>query len=465
MCACLWDAAADRRPAALGALLLLSACLLLLQRGATPVTGLSSMFGASALPTSAPICLSPAALQRLVPPDTAGAGACCVGTGPSAMCWRAPDDTAGAAAAAAPRRRLRVLFMSNQLGDRGTEVALYDYADAFERAACGVAWVAAPASRTSPSVRAKFEARFPGRVLGLAGGCNADAASDGAACTAAVARALAMARARIVYAIDYGTRLFWAPPPDAIVLVHGVFDGRDAPWPGDVRAAVISDSVRRAPGVAVVPHIVPPLPPAPAAAASLRAELGIAAGATVFCRHGGTGTFDVPAARAAVCMYARRQAAAGGAGYVLLLNTAPADCDAGASRIVHLPAVVSLEDKARFLAACDACVHGRLHGETFGLAVAECAVAGLPVLASAHADADQDFHLRTLGAHARLYDSPDSLLELMERFDVADARAHAGDYARIYAEFAPPSVMLTFLRAFGILDDVIVGEPAHDERL
>jgi len=82
------------------------------------------------------------------------------------------------------------------------------------------------------------------------------------------------------------------------------------------------------------------------------------------------------------------------------------------------------------------------------------------VLTYAHADADQDFHLRTLGTHARLYDSPDSLLALMENFDVADARAHADDYARSYAEFTPPLVMLTFLRAFGILGDVIVGEAA-----
>ena len=216
------------------------------------------------------------------------------------------------------------------------------------------------------------------------------------------------------------------------------------------------------------PHIVPAppppaTPPAAAAAAGLRAELGIPARSTVFCRHGGSDSFNVPEARAAVCTYARRQTAAGGAGYVLLLNTEPADCDAGASRIVHLPAVVALEAKARFLAACDACVHGRQHGETFGLAVAECANAGLPVFTYAHADADQDFHLRALGAHARLYDSTDGLLGLMERFDVADARAHAGDYARIYADYAPPRVMLTFLRAFGVLEDAILGEAALDD--
>jgi hypothetical protein len=147
-------------------------------------------------------------------------------------------------------------------------------------------------------------------------------------------------------------------------------------------------------------------------------------------------------------MYARRQVAAGGTGYVLLLNTAPADCDAGASRIVHLPAVVAPEDKARFLAACDACVHARASGESFGLAVAECAMAGLPVLTHGGRGSDGDYHLRTLGRHALTYHDGAQLRAAIDGFDRAAHKALADTYAHLYDASSEAAVMIAFLRAF-----------------
>ena len=65
----------------------------------------------------------------------------------------------------------------------------------------------------------------------------------------------------------------------------------------------------------------------------------------------------------------------------LLLNTDPAACESQhPSSFIHLPVNTNMTYKNRFLATCDACIHGRNGGETFGLAVAECAAAGLPVI-------------------------------------------------------------------------------------
>ena len=64
----------------------------------------------------------------------------------------------------------------------------------------------------------------------------------------------------------------------------------------------------------VVPHIVRPVS---AVGPDLRLELGIPAGATVFGRHGGSDTFDIPEARAAVLRVAHKRSDV----YFLLMNT------------------------------------------------------------------------------------------------------------------------------------------------
>ena len=110
------------------------------------------------------------------------------------------------------------------------------------------------------------------------------------------------------------------------------------------------------------------------------------------------------------------------------------------------------ESHIAFLATCNACVHGRLDGETFGLAVAECSLAGLPVMTYAIAGEGQDFHLRVLGAHAMRYSSAAELETLMSGFDVQRAAERRSVYAGLYAAFSARAVMLQFLTAFDILE-------------
>jgi hypothetical protein len=56
-----------------------------------------------------------------------------MGSGPSAMCWPPPNVTGG--------RTYKILWHSNQFGVRGTEIALFDYAAAFEDLLCGVSHI------------------------------------------------------------------------------------------------------------------------------------------------------------------------------------------------------------------------------------------------------------------------------------------------------------------------------------
>ncbi len=74
------------------------------------------------------VLFSPAGFKKVLalPVRRPSEATCCVGNPPDDVCWE-------------PRSRpYRILFHSNQLSLRGTEVALFDYADMFEKLACGI---------------------------------------------------------------------------------------------------------------------------------------------------------------------------------------------------------------------------------------------------------------------------------------------------------------------------------------
>ena len=274
-----------------------------------------------------------------------------------------PWHHARALASSAPelRRRtleLRVCFWSDQMCERGTEVALFDYADAAERILGVSAFVLYDlgAPNNFEGAVAKFRGRFGERVVGLAGGWRE---LDGYLAAQAIT---------VVYAIKCNNDHQCSKIRGVRTCIHCVFDATDPH--GDVYAK-ISPCV---PGkCAVVPHIVAPRA---AEGPDLRAALGIPPTATVFGRYGGYESFDVEAAREAVLEVARRCAAGTlppGAPdvYFVLMNTPPL-CDADAleaARILHVARTSSDAAKARFIWTCDAMLHARSSGETFGLSV------------------------------------------------------------------------------------------------
>ena len=98
-------------------------------------------------------------------------------------------------------------------------------------------------------------------------------------------------------------------------------------------------------------------------------------------------------------------------------------------------------EKAKFLATCDAMIHARDTGETFGLAVAEFAVLGKPVIT--FAQSKEQAHLEMLGSQARLYKNERGLASLMRNFvPTSSGRTEYSDYAD------PQIVMRLFQRIF-----------------
>ena len=155
-----------------------------------------------------------------------------------------------------------------------------------------------------------------------------------------------------------------------------------------------------------VPHFVPRF----VSQEDLRGKLGIPKGAKVFGRHGGGDTFNIPFVREAVVRHARQNPE----DHFVFLNTESIREAENLANIHYLPATVDPVEKAKFLATCDAMLHARWHGETFGLAVGEFAVLGKPVIT--FADSRERAHLEMLGRQSLQYRHADELIKILRDF-------------------------------------------------
>ncbi|NCY20764.1 hypothetical protein EBX31_02260 [bacterium] len=170
---------------------------------------------------------------------------------------------------------------------------------------------------------------------------------------------------------------------------------------------------------------------------NLRGRLKIPISARVFGRHGGWDTFNIPFVRAAVTEHAR--------GYpqdhFVFLNTEPIRGTERLANVHYLPATVDAEEKAKFLATCDAMLHARWHGETFGLAVAEFAVLGKPVIT--FEGSRERAHLDMLGGQAQIYRNAEELGEILQNF-----QPRSGGETAYVAWADPQAVMKIFHERF-----------------
>ncbi len=226
----------------------------------------------------------------------------------------------------------------------------------------------------------------------------------------------------------------WRLIPKAVrTCVHAVF-AATTPW-GDAYAKLAPSPVVNG-DASVLPNMVerPRLP-----SEGLRATLGIPASATVFCSYGGAGSFNLGFVKDVVC-----ELASSASHLVFLFANQPAFCNLNgdaARRDLHVPSLGDGE-KGKFLATCDAMLHGRAEGETFGLAVAEFSRANRPVFAYAHPKHGGREHLRLLGSRAQLFQDKTSLRHMLLQWNRS---ANTRDWDA-YKEYGPARVMDQFCR-------------------
>lgn len=281
-----------------------------------------------------------------------------------------------------------IAFHSSQISVRGTEVALYDYALHNERLLNNRSLVVYDSN--SPENHAatlrKFEDRF--EVVGYASVDELDGI-------------LRSRKADLLYAIKSGEK-------DGLVsklvptMVHAVFPV--GPWEVHGSSfAFISEWLSRhcsRDRVPCVPHIVD----LPEISDDLREGLAIPRTALVLGCHGGAQSFDVRCAIEAVGKAVERAPDL----YFLFLNIAPFTEH---PRIIFLPGTADLAEKTRFINSCDAMLHARQLGESFGLACGEFSIRNKPVITFRRSR--HTHHHDVLGPKGFYYHDTESLLRII----------------------------------------------------
>jgi hypothetical protein len=174
----------------------------------------------------------------------------------------------------------------------------------------------------------------------------------------------------------------------------------------------------------------------PEGGGDLRDELGIPRDAVVFGRYGGSDTFDIGFVHEAVKKVVRKRPDA----WFLFMNTQPF-CEPH-PRVVHLPGTADRVLKARFVDTCDAMLHARRQGESFGLAIAEFSARNRPVIT--YLGGTDRAHIEQLGAKGIYYETRRQLVRLLLRFEPEPDR----DWDAYSREFAPAAVMRRFADVF-----------------
>lgn len=285
-----------------------------------------------------------------------------------------------------------IVFQSGQLSVRGTEIALFDYAK-YNQEILGNRSVIA-FCESSPlndkNVMARFESSFPVHAY------RNLADIDGV---------ISAANADLLYTIKIN-RKEKIVSDMAPVMVHEVFPASPKMFYG-ASYAFVSDWLSwfcSNGAVPAVPHIVA----LPDIAGNLRADLGIPEDATVFGCHGGGESFDIAFAKAMVEVALERRPDI----YFVFLNI---NAFSRHKRAIFLPSTADMERKVRFINSCDAMLHARQRGESFGLACAEFSVRNKPVLT--YSRSGERNHIDVLGDKAQLYSGPRTLLALLLGFN------------------------------------------------
>jgi len=153
----------------------------------------------------------------------------------------------------------------------------------------------------------------------------------------------------------------------------------------------------------VTPHIVR----LPDCDENLRSELGIPEHAIVFGRYGGKETFDIRYVHEAIRNIVQTRDDV----YFLFMNTHPFYQH---KNIIHLPGTTDMIFKRKFINTCDALLHARVDGETFGLTCGEFSICKKPVITYG-GSIDRE-HLLILKDKAVIYNTPEEVLDILQTF-------------------------------------------------
>lgn len=311
---------------------------------------------------------------------------------------------------------VKIAFWDNCLCERGTAIAIYDYA-LFNRTILGNESIILynPNNKHNNSdVVDKFKKEFA--VHEISNNSELDPLLEAERCD-------------IVYIIKAGDNSDGRISKIKKSVIHCVFTCN---FPhGDVYASVSPRVEGNNGNYPVVPHIVH----LPIHEQNLREKLNIPKNAVVFGRHGGYETFSIDYVKRVVSSVAKCFPDI----YFLFVNTEPF-CDP-LPNVIHLNKIIDLNSKSEFINTCDAMLWARSDGETFGLSIAEFSILNKPVLATHSGD---NAHVYYLGDKGIWYNES-NLYDILTQFKKEDYEKKDWN---AYREYSPEKVMAIFKRVF-----------------
>ena len=164
---------------------------------------------------------------------------------------------------------------------------------------------------------------------------------------------------------------------------------------------------------------------------NLREELQIPKNAIVYGRYGGMDEFNIDFVKKTIQEYVNLDENC----YFLFMNTR---IFYNHPRIIYLEKNVNLNYKTTFINTCDAMIHARCIGETFGLSIAEFSIKNKPIITSYSGDL---CHIHILQDKAVIYDSKESLINIFKNIkSIIKSR----DDWNAYKLYTPENVMNLF---------------------
>lgn len=306
-------------------------------------------------------------------------------------------------------------FLNNQIDNRGTGNALFDYAHYNESLLGNQSVIYTfPYGSHDKLAILRFQQRF-GSIYDIHG--------------------LGLDQVDVLYHIKSGHDDGFRPISSIPYLVHSVFEAQ----PHGTRYATVSRWMGERFNIDYVPHIVG----LPDISDSLRRDIGIPESAIVFGRHGGPDTFDIPFAWNAVKRITNERDDI----WFLFMGTNRPDLDLN-EHVIFVEPTANAHRKRAFINSCDAMIHARARGETFGIAVGEFAFCGKPVITYQHSA--EIAHITELGEYGLYYRDEEELYDILDSFTPKTL-------PQLY-HYPPSEVMNKFKEVF--LDGVHTGDRA-----
>ena len=187
----------------------------------------------------------------------------------------------------------------------------------------------------------------------------------------------------------------------------------------------------------VLPHIVD----LPNTDTNLRNELNIPDDAIVLGRYGGFHQFDLEIAHNAIKKFLDINKTNNV--YFLFMNTFEFYHH---ENIIYLDKNIDLFYKTKFINTCDAMIHARAAGEAFGLSIAEFSIKNKPIITCPCGDLE---HILLLGDKAIAYNNTEELLDIFSNIQHEITRHPDWN---CYREYTPEKVMNIFNKFINTYD-------------